>query len=425
MRRRSFLVACGVASLNGCLGVFGSNEAARIGTVTCADGLTSESSNAPTDGTWPTSHADIQNTGYVPGNLSTSTCPSVQWTHRITGDTEIDQRVPCSPTVAEGTVYFPDARNKLYAVEFVSGEREWQMQIPAEPPHKPTYHEGRIYVAGGDVLAAIDPTAPEITWTRVSNPEESSVALPFDEVHTLFAAPSISENKLVVVGKDGLVWCVDRRDGQSKWAFTAILNIDPEERQEDFQDSFTHSPTIADGRVFVGRYDGTVFALDLETGEPVWQTEVPDEINHALVFAHDSLFVPTKRNVHELDPETGEEIWRLNGPGMVAEGPPAVGNGVLVVGRGESFEEFQLAAVDLSDHSIRWETPALVQKYSSPTHTDEVAVAYTPDYARCYDLQTGEELWRLRKASDGRGEPVVVDNAVFVADTDGYVFGLW
>jgi outer membrane protein assembly factor BamB len=428
LTRRQLLGAVG-ASTVGTAGCLVEQFLSADLTVTCEDAQQTSAADDPladVTGKWPTSHADAQNTGYVPGNLGRDTCPSVQWTYRITGEADIDQWVPTSPTVTNRTVYFPDARYRLYAVDLVSGELDWEFQLPTSmrAPNKPTVYEDRLFITGGDTVVAIDPTTPEILWKRTTDPEETSSDVPFDRVHVLRAAPTVDGEKLVVVGENGVVWCLDRRDGRTYWAFTAIIDVQSDDKRADFQDSFTHSACVATGHVFVGRHDGTVFALDLETGEPVWQTTVPEEIDDAPVFAHDRLFIPTERNVYELDHTTGEVVWRLNGPEMVARGAPAVGDGVLVVGRGETIEDLQLTAVNLADRTIRWETPTGMQNYSSPCHTDEVALAYTLDYARCYDLQTGEQLWKVQKEGDGRGTPVVVDDAVFVADTDGYVFAL-
>ena len=42
------------------------------------------------------------------------------------------------------------------------------------------------------------------------------------------------------------------------------------------QDSVTASPTVVDGRVYVGAWDGTFYALDAETGDELWTFQVDD-----------------------------------------------------------------------------------------------------------------------------------------------------
>jgi outer membrane protein assembly factor BamB len=60
-----------------------------------------------------------------------------------------------------------------------------------------------------------------------------------------------------------------------KWVFHAALN-------KSEPDSVTASPTVVDGRLFVGSWNGTFYALDAETGKQLWTFQVPDD--HDVAF---------------------------------------------------------------------------------------------------------------------------------------------
>ena len=44
-------------------------------------------------------------------------------------------------------------------------------------------------------------------------------------------------------------------------------------------DSVWSSPVVADGRAYVGSYDGNLYAVDVDTGEEVWRFETDDRID--------------------------------------------------------------------------------------------------------------------------------------------------
>ncbi len=92
---------------------------------------------------------------------------------------------------------------------------------------------------------------------------------------------------------------------------------------------------LADGKVFVGALDGRLFALDMNTGEPVWEVDtfVDDRWNYSLTgapqIAGDVVFVGqagadmgARGYVSAYDIETGELAWRFWAvPGDPADGP--------------------------------------------------------------------------------------------------------
>ena len=82
----------------------------------------------------------------------------------------------------------------------------------------------------------------------------------------------------------------------------------------------TASPAVVDGRVFVGDWSGTMFALDADTGEPLWTfaaQEAPGApfgpiVSSAAVARSGErqlVVFGSGPTMHAVDAETGEEVW--------------------------------------------------------------------------------------------------------------------
>jgi outer membrane protein assembly factor BamB len=71
------------------------------------------------------------------------------------------------------------------------------------------------------------------------------------------------------------------------------------------------SPLVADGRVYVGDWNGWVYALDAGTGRQVWRFRTGGEVKGALALSGRRLYVGSyDHHVYALAARTGRLIWR-------------------------------------------------------------------------------------------------------------------
>ncbi|HMG42836.1 MAG TPA: PQQ-binding-like beta-propeller repeat protein [Acidimicrobiales bacterium] len=197
-----------------------------------------------------------------------------------------------------------------------------------------------------------------------------------DDIKGLTGTPLVADGVVYVGDWTGHVRALDAESGEERWATDV--------------DSFYIGGSVAldDSRVFVGTFDARVVALDRETGEELWTMPVGDHEQAAIfgsplsvdgrVIVGVASFelmtsnpAPTFRgHVVALDADTGEEVWRY-----------------WTVGE----EEVDVAGVSV------WATVAV------DTERGEVYVptgnGYGPqpstrsDAIVALDLATGEELW--------------------------------
>ena len=166
------------------------------------------------------------------------------------------------------------------------------------------------------------------------------------------------------------------------------------------------SPTIMDGTLYVGNNDGSLYAIDVTSGQVLWKAHVPNPLMSDPLVYDDVVIVgegdPTSRTSSPSEPV------------MVGQGPSA------------------LIAFDRSSGEMRWQTPLSGSAMPTPAIIDGILVNHDgAGYINGLDPATGKKRyarWLGSMASMtavlpvGRGDFVtsgVGSNAVWRLHADG------
>ena len=117
-----------------------------------------------------------------------------------------------------------------------------------------------------------------------------------------------------------VMFAVDARTGTCKWRW------DPEIPHEYTRNlccgAVNRGVALYDGKVYEGLLDGTVVAVDQETGQPVWRTRVTNDtdllltaairvIKGKVIVGSSGADQAVRGFFAALDAETGKEVWRF------------------------------------------------------------------------------------------------------------------
>jgi polyvinyl alcohol dehydrogenase (cytochrome) len=196
------------------------------------------------------------------------------------------------------------------------------------------------------------------------------------DVTGVTGTPIIADGVVYIGDWNGDLWALDAATGEEIWS----RGLDTSRIQA--------AVAIDDDHVFVGAFDPRIVALDRDTGEEVWQATVDDH-PMASIFGSpmyvDGLVIvgvasyenvagvqefSFRGSVVALDAATGDEVWRY----WTTEGDETEGPGVSV---------WSTPAVDLDREHVYVGTG---QHYAEPT-------ADRSDAIIALDLTTGEEQW--------------------------------
>ncbi|TMT85239.1 pyrrolo-quinoline quinone [Haloterrigena sp. H1] len=225
---------------------------------------------------------------------------------------------PGSPVCDRDTVYVGTARGNCYALEIATGRRRWVVETTTATDATPVITRDRLYVGTGDgTISALDPATGEAVWeAELSGALESDLVLSNGrlcaghadgltaleaetgtELWTHETESAVAGTPAVADGRD-----VDRRGSTQ----TPLSEPDETASLEDDRLSEPDQRWI-DERVFAGTADGTVVALEAETGEAVWTAPTGGAVATGPTVAADRVYVADDAGTMlALDAATGQ-----------------------------------------------------------------------------------------------------------------------
>ncbi len=251
--------------------------------------------------------------------------------------------VQCAPLYdpKENVVYFGSNDGALYKVDADTGVLKWRFMTNAEVARRPVLSDGMVYATNAnDTLIALEAKTGELVWSQHRTPAAGMEIAGY-------SGATVAWGKVYMGFSDGNVTAFDAKTGKERWQ---PLDLSAEAEQllgeiPEYLDVDT-TPVAAQlesaPAVFVASYEGGVYALDAETGTQLWSnTNVAGTYDMAWWQepAHqasgDGARVPKRRllmvatgtsGLWALDPDSGEPVWRRELPaGGVSAPVPIVG----------------------------------------------------------------------------------------------------
>ncbi|MCL4117983.1 UNVERIFIED_CONTAM: hypothetical protein GTU68_001868 [Idotea baltica] len=279
--------------------------------------------------------------------------------------------------------------------------------------------------------------------------------------------PVYAYQKVYVASRDGLVKALDPENGKTIWE---------QDLEQDISARLSGGLTLTYGKVFIGSENGEVITLDAETGEELWRKTVDGEVLAKPLADEGYVIVHTSRGaLIAFDAETGDEKWQINSevPNLTLRGdsaPVSISGGVFW-----GMSNGRLAAALISKGQLLWQQPVGTPK--GATEIDRLVDVdasplilggrlYTIGYNGqliALDLRTGQPAWKrnyssaINMSSDGKRlflvtekdhvvavdarsgtelwnneeleyrqltSPMIIDNYIVLADSEGYLHWL-
>jgi outer membrane protein assembly factor BamB len=153
------------------------------------------------------------------------------------------------------------------------------------------------------------------------------------------------------------------------------------------------SAVVAAGMLYFGSTGGTLYAVDLRTGQKVWQQDVGAAVASTPAVTAGVVLVGARDGaLHAISASDGSPLWTLR--------------------TGE-------------DLALPWGQEGWDYLTSSPAVANGVAYWGSGDgHVYAVDAEAGGELWRFATGGRVRSTPAVVDGVVYVGSSDGFVYAV-
>lgn len=295
---------------------------------------------------------------------------ATQWVAHV-GEKHERQQSQLPVKVVDDKIYLANTDGAVGVMELNTGKVLWQSQMKERITAGPGFDDKVIVVANNEaeVIAMEEGSGKELWRQKVSS-----------EVIT---EPVVTDTKVFVQTIDGKIFALAKDSGKKLWIDgreIPALTLRGNSR-----------PIVAGTRLLVGFASGELVAYNIDSGKVEWETAIA---------------VPRGRT--DL-----ERIVDIDGLFYLD------GDTVYVV----SYQG-KIAAVALEDGRTVWSRD--MSSYAGLV-VDERQIYVTDEkgFVWALDRSSGATLWRQEKLADRQlTTPVLLGNAVVVADVGGYIFWL-
>ncbi|MGC2415338.1 MAG: PQQ-binding-like beta-propeller repeat protein [Stellaceae bacterium] len=329
-------------------------------------------------------------------------------------------KVMSQPVIAGGRIFTMDGGVQLSALDAGTGNRVWQVELKPEDQRGnafgggPAWWKDRLYVATGyaEVLA-LDPADGKVIWRK-------SVTSP---VH---APPTVADGRIFVVTVDNELIALAIEDGKRLWSHNGI--------PETAGLLGGASPAV-EGEIVLAPYSsGELFALRVENGRALWSDNLAATrnvnavagladirgrpvIDRGRVFA-----VSHSRRMAAINLRTGDRIWEQQIAS--SHSPWAVGDHLFVLAN-----DNELVCLTRDAGKVRW-AHQLTRYEDEKARSDPILwagpvlggnrliVISSLGQAVSISPATGEVIGQQDMSATYLG-PVIANNVLYLLSDDG------
>ena len=280
------------------------------------------------------------------GHLALGKALAPAFTVQAGRGSSLTARLAAPPIVANGRVFAIDTLGAVRAFDARTGAQVWASQTPDIKGNEAAlygggiaYDNGRIFATNGlGYVAALSEQNGGIVWqVRPGGP--------------LRGAPTVASGAVYVISQDNQIYSLKEDTGATNWSQPASLEI---------TGIFgAASPAVRQGTVVDGFSSGELNAYRYENGRQVWQDQLErtsirtsvsslSDIDADPVIDNGQVFeIGAGGRMVALDINSGQRLWELNVAGIAT--PWVAGDWVFVV-----TSDAKLLCIYRQNGHIRW-----------------------------------------------------------------------
>jgi outer membrane protein assembly factor BamB len=346
------------------------------------------------------------------------------WQQSI-GDGERAQRkLLATPVVAGGKLFAIDTKSNVTALDAATGRLLWKRQIKVEKRSGNVafgggvaYDKGLVFATSGyGVTVALDATSGAEKWRH-------DLEIP------LRGAPSVADGKVFVVTQDNQLVALSIDAGKQLWDAVAIV--------ENAGLLGAAAPAVSGDTMVIGYSSGELNAIKTDTGQVTWQDNLArssrltalaslTDIDASPVIDRGRVFaIGHGGRMVAIDLATGERVWERSIGGVST--PWVAGDFLYAV-----TTDSEVVALTRRDGRIRWVTQ--LQRYEDVSGrkgrvawqgpllaSDRLLLTSSNGHVISLSPYTGEVLSSIKTGDGSWLPPILANGVMYVLTSDGKV----
>lgn len=321
------------------------------------------------------------------------------------GNGQGDEYNTLMPAIAGPTIFAAANNGTVMALERESGRRLWRTRLDD------VVVTGGVGAGGGRLFVGT-----ENSRVIALDPENGEVLWESQVASEVLASPRANRQVVVVQSVDGTLTALDAETGEQRWLYESEVPA--------LSLRGSSSPLILEDFVIAAFANGTVVSVALDNGTLRWEQRVAVptgrseidrlvDIDGELLVANGVLFVPSYQgNLVALDPITGQTRWRVEESSV--HGAAAGFGNVYIVDEDDTVKAYRLP-----QSSPTWTNDQMsLRRLSAPaTVGNYVVVGDYQGYVHYLSQVNGRFAGRIRVDGAGVRAPMLAQDDVL------YVYG--
>ncbi len=343
------------------------------------------------------------------------------WRTNVGRGSDIMTRQTMGPVIEDGQVFTIDTRGLVSAVDADSGRVLWTVRLDRKGEKRAIAFGGGLAVSNGVLyaatgygfLSALDTKTGREIWR-------------YDGLVPMRGAPSISDGRVFVITQDNQIIALDAKSGTMTWTQSGL--------PEDAGLLGAASPAVRTDTVIAALSSGELLALRVENGRLAWQdtlsrtrrltplATLADIDGNPVIDRNRVYAVGHAGRMVAIDMRSGERVWESNVPSVNT--PWIAGDYLYLVS-----VDAELTAISAADGRVRWVTR--LQRFVDPDNRnkpivwtgpilagDRLIVVSSHGYVLTVSPYTGDFLGAEKLPSGVIASPVVADGTLYFVTED-------
>jgi len=248
----------------------------------------------------------------------------VKWTFRP------GNAVNSSAAVDKGNVFFSDNKQTLFSLNASTGKLNWKTSLGKAKNYdwafdytysSPAIANGQILIGSKDGLVYnIDESTGKVKWA-------------FKAEGVVRSSPAIDGSTVYVGDSEGDFFAINLDNGKLKWRFAMEGHSLQNEKFGFDRRAVIAAPIVTGNKVLIGGRDGFGYCLDKNTGKQLWRIDHELSWIISAMAVKDNIAVTGTSDGHfvqGIDLETGKQLWKFHAVNVVWSSPIIDGNRVYI-----------------------------------------------------------------------------------------------
>jgi len=236
------------------------------------------------------------------------------------------------------------------------------------------------------------------------------------------SSPAVDEENIYIGLDTRAIVAIDRLTGQVKWSYYTRLS----------KNGIHGSPTIDPERnlVYIGAYDGWIYALERDTGKRIWNTKLGDYIGSSPTLCNDIVYIGVEMRAPDgyivgVDADTGREVFRSSKLGNHPHSTPTIDpeSGCIFIGENNGH----LYCYWISNQTERWRFKTGDDiKSTASVNQGVVYITSWDGYLYAINITTGKSIWTHHSGYRIMSSPTIdpENNVVYYGNHGGKIYAI-